>query len=251
MLVQLKIRLENDKINYRNSSNLQGVLMEHIPIEYAERLHSQGLNPYSQSVIQRDGVTIWTIKTVNQEAYKNIIEPLMKVDFNEVSIKDGAVKVKIVEKTVSIEKKRDLLEAFYAHETERTIKISFDSPTAFKSNGKYVLYPELRLIYQSLMNKYSASSSEISMSDDETLEELEKVSDIISYRLMTQSFPMESVNIPGFRGEIVIRFRGNDTLARYAKLLFRFGMYSGVGIKCGIGMGSIRIIERKGKIHDE
>ena len=34
-------------------------------------------------------------------------------------------------------------------------------------------------------------------------------------------------------------------MARYARLLFRFGEYAGVGIKTAMGMGALRIKEAK------
>ena len=43
MLAKLEMILEGEEIDYRNSSNLQGVLMERIDTEYAEILHEQRL----------------------------------------------------------------------------------------------------------------------------------------------------------------------------------------------------------------
>ena len=54
MLAKLEMILEGEEIDYRNSSNLQGVLMERIDTEYAEILHEQRLNPYSQYLIKNE-----------------------------------------------------------------------------------------------------------------------------------------------------------------------------------------------------
>ena len=50
LLAKLTINLEADseEFGYYQSSNLQGILMEQIDSEYAELLHGQGMNPYSQ-----------------------------------------------------------------------------------------------------------------------------------------------------------------------------------------------------------
>ena len=77
------------------------------------------------------------------------------------------------------------------------------------------------------------------MVDEETLEELCKSSEIVKYRLQTIPFPLEKINITGFVGKIGIKIKGSETLARYIRLLFRFGEFTGVGIKTGIGMGGI------------
>ncbi len=47
MYARLIMELDSNEINYRNSSNLQGVIMENIASEYAEELHKSQLNPYS------------------------------------------------------------------------------------------------------------------------------------------------------------------------------------------------------------
>ena len=39
MYAELQMELETKEINYRQSSNLQGVIMENISPEYAARLH--------------------------------------------------------------------------------------------------------------------------------------------------------------------------------------------------------------------
>ena len=62
-------------------------------------------------------------------------------------------------------------------------------------------------------------------------------STITWYRLQTILFPMEKINITGFVGNISIRVHGPETLARYVRLLLRFGEFSGVGIKTGNGNG--------------
>ena len=45
MLARLELILDNEQIDYRNSSNLQGVIMENIDTGYAQVLHEQALNP--------------------------------------------------------------------------------------------------------------------------------------------------------------------------------------------------------------
>lgn len=48
MYAELKVEFDSNEINFQQSSNLQGVLMENISSEYAEKLHGNQLNPYSQ-----------------------------------------------------------------------------------------------------------------------------------------------------------------------------------------------------------
>ena len=47
--------------------------MENISTEYAGILHGNQLNPYSQYVSKEENGVVWHIKTITDEAYKNII----------------------------------------------------------------------------------------------------------------------------------------------------------------------------------
>ena len=52
MFAELRMELKAENLNYRKSSNLQGVIMEHIDEGYAEKLHRKSVNPYSQFFIK-------------------------------------------------------------------------------------------------------------------------------------------------------------------------------------------------------
>ena len=248
MYAELKMELDNETLDYKQSSNLQGVIMEHIEEEYAETLHQSNLKPYSQCVVKQDDKRIWYIRTVTQEAYKKMIIPLSQL--NEFEIKNGQIHVNIVRRNFETRAENELLKEFYEIPANRFLNLTFQTPTAFKSNGKYVFYPDIRMIYQSLMMKYTASSEEMDMIDEDTLEQLTQNSEIVRYHLRSMSFPLEGVNIPGFVGSIRLKIKGTDTMARYARMLMKYGQYSGVGIKTAMGMGAIRLMEQGEKKND-
>lgn len=238
MFSELQLDLDNEDLNYRHSSNLQGFMMEQLSSEYAQQLHAQGLNPYSQCLILQNGKKIWCIRTLNEEAYEKIILPISKV--NEIKIKKETMKIGVTEKRIRTISHAALIEEFYHAPGESIFDLTFQTPTAFKSNGQYVFFPDLNLIYRSLMNKYSMAVDDLDMRDEDALEQLAKCSEIIRYRLKSVPFPMEGISITGFEGMIRVRVKGTDTIKRYARLLMRFGEYSGIGIKTGIGMGAVR-----------
>jgi CRISPR-associated endoribonuclease Cas6 len=120
------------------------------------------------------------------------------------------------------------------------------TPCAFKSRGKYVLMPTLKLIYQSLMNKFDSNAVDFSIKSDEVLEQLETYSEIVGYNLRSTHFHLEGVRIPSFVGRIGIKVHGPQPLVNLVHFMLAFGEYSGVGIKCALGMGGIRIIKKGG-----
>ena len=97
------------------------------------------------------------------------------------------------------------------------------------------------MIYQGLMSRYNAIVEGIGGVDEEILENLVSGSTITDYRLRTVKFPLEGIRITGFQGDIRIHVKGPDAMARYIRMLFRFGEYAGIGIKTGLGMGSMRM----------
>ncbi len=248
MLARLRMKLRTDKADfgYYQSSNMQGVLMERLEEAYVERLHESGLKPYSQYVMGNDQKE-WIVNTLTREAYQKIILPLLDEKFTGFDIEKKGVHVDIQKKELETISQRELLEEFYSDEYDRYLNLELLTPTAFKSAGKYVIMPDLRLIYQSLMNKYSAVSNDMDMYDEETLEQLVNHSAIVQYRLKSTFFPLEGVKVPAFKGELCIKTTGASTMAKYARLMARFGEYSGLGIKTAIGMGALQMKVREKK----
>lgn len=245
MLSELKLELRTEgNLGYLQSSILQSILMDRADKDYAESVHVTGLHPYSQFISSKNGL-FWTIRTLNKEAYKGIIEPLLDPDFTGFDLNIRDQHVDIINKSITSKSYEDLMKTFNSDETEKYVRLEFESPTAFKSDSAYVFMPDTRHIFGSLMRKYSAASSSTDMTDEDTLQYITDHSSISDFRIRSTRFPLEGAQIPSFMGEVTIRFRGTDTMARYSKMLLEFGEFSGVGIKCGMGMGAIKIIERK------
>ena len=240
MLAELRFRLktESDQFGIFQSSNMQGILMENIDSGYAEHLHSLSYNPYSQAIIGRDDKE-WVIRTLTKEAYDGIILPLKELKSFEIKKKD--IYLQVTETELKQKKKQELLDEFYTGEAEKYLSFDLQTPTSFKSNGRYVIIPTVRLLFQSLMNKYSASFENMEMFDEDALMEIEDHVEISDYRMKSCFFPMEGTKIPSFMGNIKLRSNGSDTLKRYMKMLLCFGEYSGVGIKSSMGMGAIKL----------
>lgn len=242
MLAQLRMKLKTDKENfgYYQSSSLQGVLMEQVENSYAGQLHLSSLKPYSQYIIGKD-TKEWVVHTLTQEAYEKIICPLLDGNFTEFTVEKKEMHIAIQSKELKTISKKALLDEFYSDAYDRYIYLEFLTPTSFKSGGAYVNMPDMRFIYQSLMNKYSAASEDMEMYEEETLEQLVKYSKITRYQLRSALFPLEGVKIPSFMGNMQVKITGTATMAKYARLLARFGEYSGVGIKAAMGMGGLQM----------
>ena len=245
MLARLELKLNADSdITFQMASLFHGALMEKLPQEYANQLHQSQLHPYSQYLGKREGDYYWIINCLNQEARDIIIGALLATE--SIELRKKQLKVGLLQHKYEELSQKELMDDFYEDTKSRWIEVKFLTPTAFKQRGRYLFYPDIRCIYQSLMNKFDSCTSGESMIDEDTLEELSNHSEIVSYHLRSVSFALEGVNIPAFMGRVRIRLRGSQTMVNFANLLFRFGTYSGVGIKTALGMGAIGIGKERG-----
>ena len=248
MLAKLKLYISSGdfEITYHISSLLHGAMMSIIKPEYAEFLHSGGLNPFSINLKKDTNGWCWTVATVGKEPYENIIKPLLDESFIEFTLihKNNAL-VKIDKKILYTESVDKLFSGCITSNTSNNIKLEFSAPTAFKSKGELVTYPDLHLIYHSLMKKAQLISSDISFDDNETLKALENNSKIVAYSLKTVVHHVEGRRITGFVGYIIIQINGPAILRNFAETLFEIGSYLGVGMKASLGMGAINLIKTK------
>lgn len=247
VLGKLEIVLQNNAKTYMNhniSSLLQGVLMEQITREYGEVLHKSQLQPYSQQVMVTKDTIKWRVFTLSKVAHDEIINPLMKNEFTTVHLKHKDMQFEVIGKNSSEYSYDQLIENAFFATCPRVVEIEFVTPTAFKSNNEYIIFPTAKHIFQSLMLKFDAHSSDSEIFSMELLEDIEKYVKIIGYQLHTTKFHLEGISIPAFQGKITLKITGPQQLVNMVQMLLQYGEYSGVGIKCAIGMGGIQIKER-------
>lgn len=235
-------------ITNQKASIFQGILMGNIEEEYADQLHENQLHPYSQHILKQKDRNIWRITTLNQQAYENIIIPLMKPDFSSFYIERDDVHYQILDKKVVTSSRKNLIDTYYFGECDRYINVRFMTPTAFKSEGSYFFWPQLEKIYRSLMKRYDAFAENETMYDEEVFQQLVQYSEIIKYDIRSTLFHLEGVKIPSFVGSIVVKVKGPQPLVNLANVLWHYAEYAGVGIKTAIGMGVTQIVERREKI---
>ena len=242
--------IESADYIYNKGSLLQGILYELIDSSYVDELHEQGMKPYSQSVLKEKDSIIWSVRALSRDAYKNIIVPMMSDEFTKFTLKHNKADVSIQSKQLISVDVNKLFQKFYSEDSSRNLVIEFRSPTSFKKDGRYHFYPEIYNIYQSLMSRFDLVSVGRRMFSQETLDQLVSNTEITGYNIKSVRYSLESIGIPAFMGRIYIHINGPQTMVNFARLLFEFGNYSGVGIKTALGMGYIYTEERRKKEHE-
>lgn len=250
MIGKLEMKLESpERLSCQMGALFHGALMELLPEDYAEYLHRSELHPYSQYLSFRNQECYWTVCCLNEKAVKYIIRDTLQY-IERLEIRKEKLQIDIVQKNYREIRYSELMNQFYEGMGKRYVQIHFVTPTAFKQQGRYLFYPDIRCIYQSLMNKYDAAIRDESMVDEETLEELCENTQIVRYDLKSTQFFMEKARIPAFVGKITLKLSGTKTMANFVNFLFEFGEYSGVGIKSALGMGAIKITKEEGERSD-
>lgn len=249
MLTSMSINLESHdslKNNQHLGSLLHGVIIQQLDTDYAEQLHSNSLKPYSQYLYfdRSDQKLIWKISTITDESKSNLIDKLYNSFNGKIHIEHKNLALDINNKIISepLSYKAISEEYYLTKPFQRRVVIKFLTPTSFKSNGDYTIFPEVHNIYNSLLNKWNSFATDISLKDDDILNHMVDHTKIIGYNLRSTKFDLEGVRINSFKGEICLLISGPESLVRIANLLFAFGEYSGVGVKCALGMGGIKVL---------
>ena len=249
MLARLELKLGGtEPLSYQMTSSFHGALMELLP-EYAAELHESRLHPYTQHLERRESGWYWVVTALNDLAVSEIMGKALR-SLDEVRIRSHQLRIPILGREYRELSDREFSASFYQEEGGRYIGLQFVTPTAFKQNGRYLNFPDLRFLFLNLMNKYDAAISDSSMRDDEVLEQLLNGASLHRYELRSTVFSLEGVRIPAFLGKMVLKISGTQTMANFARMLFLFGSYSGIGIKTALGMGAIRILEERKTNHE-
>jgi len=225
----------------RLGPHLQGVLMESIASDYAETLHRSRVNPYSQCALVRSNTLLeWYISTLTNEASKHIVEPLTQDSFSKFRLRGAGLSTTVTGRTIEQVQLSELSRTFYAPPEAYRFRVNFLTPTAFKQSGEYAFWPDPRLVFQSLAQKYCAIV-DVEEPDEGLVSEFGRAIRLTSFRLASQQFEIGAARVPGFTGSSTFTVKGADSFASYVAALLRFGEFSGCGIKSSLGMGAIRV----------
>ena len=234
IVIQLRTQ-SKESVNYNVGSALQGVLMNVMDGDYATKMHEQKLNPYSQYFYRCGKRMYWVINTLTEEARQYIISPFLENKCGEFFIKHKSkefVPSVVAVKDINYEKLNKKSSSSY-------IEVDFVTPTAFKSKGEYTFMPDVKLILNSLINKYKTFHQDV---DEEMVENLNEKVKIIEYDIKSAKFGVEGRKIPAFMGSVKFNIsKCTPEEKDFVHMLFNFGEYCGIGIKTSMGMGAICI----------
>jgi len=225
------------------SSLFHGVLMEALAnnslSNYADELHESMQHEYSMHIeeIRDKNEWHWIINLLNDRAFENIWQKTLS-KLSTFKLRRQELDIRIVSNSVTELSNTDLFNIFKNNEKISKFQINILTPVSFKSNGKYIIFPDISLILQSLIKRYDSVIQNETLTDSETFKQLCDNCFICGYRLKSANFHLEGIKIPGFIGSITIKCKGTTTMSNFLNMLFTFGVFSGIGIKTSMGMGA-------------
>ena len=235
---EYSLRTENGtRLTAAAGSVLHGALMEKLPAEAATAWHQNTVRPYSQGLYydRRRERTIWRINTLTAEAAA-VLDEALQAAGPQIFLKQKNLTVELADKAVRETTFEQLTEDAFTMEQPRGGELHFLTATGFKQAGRYVLWPETSLIWQSLLIRWNAFAEEKIDSPD-LHRELAELSELSKYQLRSQAYSVDGNTIFGFAGSMRLRFSGSDMARRILTLLTTFAPFAGVGIKTALGMG--------------
>lgn len=255
MLKTLEIRFSlpsTIKLNQAIGSIMQGVLMERIDRDYTSFLHKQSLRPYSQYIFfsKKDNCLIWRISALNQQAANELLLPLFNLPYS-IFLRHKQTRLTTISKKYIYENTYENLAQKYLSlpnnpDKQKIIDFSFITSTAFKSQGKYIIFPEIHLLLASLLNRWNAFSQTDFLNDRQITFNLQQYLYVADYKLNMRPFSLEGVRVSAFVGTYSIGVVQNDMAQKLFTMLSEFAHLSGIGIKTAIGMGAVQTqIHRK------
>jgi len=210
--------------------------MSQVDSATATQMHQQDLRPYSLFTLPQENNIIFRLSILADEAI-----PLYDVAkntkvFDVTGIESGIAALDVLEH-------EDIPVHNLSENPPKQLRLLFASPATYKHAGMrsniFALAPLLRSVAEKLR---------LFEDVDICTEEIETLCDTVSfpeYALESKAYYVKQGNaVPGFVGEMILRFNGNNEQNAKLALLLRYAQYSGLGGKTALGMGGILIDER-------
>lgn len=215
-------------------------LLEQISEEYGETLHQQGETPISQYLHfdKETGKVLWTVSLLS-EGMEGIFSPILD-NLKEINLHTEHFQLTMISKEAVASSQEVILSVRSPSEERCRTEITFLTPVSFKKEGRYEIFPSVRLILQSLVNKWNEVCPDFPLEDADALEAMERGLYIVDYNLRSTRYPLKNIKIPGFIGTIQIESRLAVPLEELWQTLLAMAPYTGIGIKTTLGMGGVR-----------
>lgn len=242
MITQVKIPIvapENIKILPDFAYNLYGAWMALLQPEQADFLHETHLmNQY----LVPDGKSsaVLTINLLTEEAVDWLVPLLQKT--HEYFLTKYNCTLTAGQPLIHTYRENELVSPFFTSlQVPKRIILHLLTPTTFKTNHRYAVFPTPELILHSAATKWNALGLSVSVDDEEAICQLMEHTVITGYRLSSTYYHLKDAYIQSFTGNLTLSIHGPEPLTRLFGMLMHGLRFTGLGIKTSLGMGGVII----------
>jgi hypothetical protein len=234
MIIQHKITFcpENRIFNFSMAYSLYAWLLSCIPRKAGDVLHGQSLHPINQYVLQNGERIQWIINLLTDEAIA-LFNPVLETENAAIFYHQRLAFCQ--HKREYIESEQVFIERARRLSSGNRFVFDFLTPTSFKQNGQYVLFPQESLMMQSLIRRWDLCFPDQSLNILMPLTGIH----IADYRLSSARYTLKQTKIPSFQGRVILENHLTAEQSESFKTLYVFAPYVGMGIKTSLGMGGV------------
>lgn len=244
MIKQYRISLESKQagLNASIAYPLYAWLLSQVPTEVGTALHEQATRPINQYILWNGAANRgeWVVNLMTDEMVE-IFSPVLNA-LSVIALRSGTL-LATAGSTVEVQNFQHLLKCGESLSNVQLFPIHFLTPTTFKQDKRYVIFPQESLILQSLISRWNVSFPEAAMDDEDAFQALLRGIHIVDYNLHTTRYPMKQVRLPAFQGRISIETRLPAPMMALWTTLYSFAPYAGIGVKTTLGMGGVSMMK--------
>ena len=244
MLTQYRLMLEADREcapSQEWAYRMYASLLNALPDSFAKGLHENEMTPISQFLTCGEDRCVWTVNLLGDYCEKVVAPILEEKQSYSVGNHHKANQAEMLVLAGEKESIKDVEELLaLAVNDSASHKLSFQTATAFKSQGSYINLPTNRLILNNLVKKWNGCISNCPIEiENGALEALSGELNCTHFSLHDCSYNLKGNTIGGFAGEMIFENRANGFHREILNALLYFSDYSGIGIKTTLGMGGV------------
>lgn len=244
MITQVRTVLHTQggqRITYDFAYPLYGALLHRLPETLATFLHGNAIRPINHYLLldrQTPDRAVQICNILNDAAAEAVLPVLTGTQTYELP-KYGC-RLRTEPPEVSRIDPQAFAHAFFTMpQSARRVTLHLHSPTTFRTDGRYALYPSQELILKSAVEKFAALGAGMEVDDLEAIAQLIAHTEITDYNLRSFRYRLKEVRIPAFLGRVSLSIRGPEPMVRLFDMLMASLSYTGLGIKTSLGMGGV------------
>lgn len=242
--ISLICKSEDDQQDLQNlGPYFEKWVIAKLPDDYVLLINQVRPLPYAIKVLNIGNRTYFTLISFTDDFSDKVKKYLLTPSIGYIQLSTPIRKIfRVLGRQIQYLTEKNLSDILYqTNQLFSSFSLHFCTATAFKESNNYVFPPNLRLIFQSLIDSFNIWFTDWNVIPPQLLEEICQFTSITYSHINFTLQQMDNFIIPTFTGSLRINCQGSDYVRNFITMLLYFGEYSGIGIKTNSGMGALSL----------